>query len=80
VRHFFRSYVDELMLEDWNAIKNSGNVGMVPTDRDREPRWVEDRTVLRVSPGTGTGDEALEDARFALFDIRGRLDSDPPAI
>jgi hypothetical protein len=76
LRYFFRSRVDELTPEDWNAIENSGVADMVPTGSDYEPRWVEDRTVLRVSPGTCTA--ALEEARFVLSDIRRRLDGDPP--
>ena len=70
VRHFFRSPMDELTLEDINAI---GNAGVMPSASAYEPRWVEDRTVLNVRPGTGAGPGALEDARAVLADVSDKL-------
>jgi len=66
VTHFFRSRMDEATLEDINYI---GNAGVMPTADFFEPRWVADTTVLHVSPGTGT----LEDAQMLLADICKKL-------
>jgi hypothetical protein len=66
VKHFFRSPMDEATLEDWNTI---GNAGVLPSASAYEPRWVADTTVLEVSAGGGT----LEEARSLLAEIGGRL-------
>jgi hypothetical protein len=70
VTHFFRSRWDELTLEDLNYI---GNAGVLPGPSAYEKRWVADTTVVRVSPGTGAGREALEKAHALLADISDRL-------
>ena len=70
LRHVFRSRIDEATLEDINTI---GNAGVMPSADAFEPRWVEDRTVLWVSPGTAPGHAGLQDAEAVLADISSQL-------
>jgi hypothetical protein len=70
VTHFFRSQWDELTLEDLNYI---GNAGVLPGPSVYEKRWVEDRTVVRVSPGAGRDAAALEGAHALLADVSDKL-------
>lgn len=66
VKHFFRSQMDEATLEDLN---NIGNAGVLPSASAYEPRWIADTTVLEVSAGAGT----LEEARALLAEIGDKL-------
>lgn len=70
VKHCFRSQMDEATLEDWNYI---GNAGVLPSASAYEPRWVEDRTVVFVSPGPGRDPTTLENAHALLADINDKL-------